>query len=300
MAAQAARRSGAPGAPARPYELAVEVRPPWPFRLRPESPDGLFRRRGQGIQRLLHVGCEPVHVGAVQPARDRVLLAARAASAEAAREGLTRWRFALGVDEDHREFYERFGGDRYIGRSVRARPHLRVFRRPDPWEALAWAITEQLIEFGRAVVIQRRLVAAFGRRCAVTGLRDSPAADVLGALAPARLAAFDMPQHRASTLRRAAIEVASGRVDLFEPDHEAGWQRLRAISGIGPWTIEMLALTGQGRYDHVPAGDLGFLKLVGRIATGNPKARADEAEVRGFFERYGEWKGLAGHYLMAG
>ena len=60
----------------------------------------------------------------------------------------------------------------------------------------------------------------------------------------------------------------------------------------------MLALHGQGRMDVVPAGDLGFLKIVGRLVTGNPRARADEAEVRGFFERYGEWKGLAGVHLM--
>ena len=60
----------------------------------------------------------------------------------------------------------------------------------------------------------------------------------------------------------------------------------------------MLSLYGQGHYDRVPAGDLGYLKLVGRLTTGRPKARADEAEVRGFFERYGEWKGLAGTYLI--
>ncbi len=60
----------------------------------------------------------------------------------------------------------------------------------------------------------------------------------------------------------------------------------------------MLGLHGQGRMDVVPAGDLGFLKIVGRLMTGNPRARADEAEVRGFFERYGEWKGLAGVHLM--
>ena len=60
----------------------------------------------------------------------------------------------------------------------------------------------------------------------------------------------------------------------------------------------MLSLYGQGHYDLVPAGDLGYIKLVGRLSTGNPRARADEAEVRGFFERYGEWKGLAGAYLF--
>ena len=277
--------------------LRVDVRPAWPFRLRGNSPDGLFRRRGDGVQRLLHVGDVPVHVGAVQASADRVIFGARSIDAGAAAEGIRRMRFATGVDDDRREFHDRFAGDRYIGRAVREVPHLRVHRRTDPWEALAAAITEQLIEIERAVVIQRRLIAALGRRCRVTGLRDGPPASVIAGEAPARLASFDMPQHRASTLRRAAIEVARGRVDLRAPDHEAGWRRLRAIPGIGDWTLEMLALSGQGRDDQIPAGDLGYIKLVGRITTGRPKARADIPEVRGFFERYGEYKGLAGEYL---
>ena len=59
----------------------------------------------------------------------------------------------------------------------------------------------------------------------------------------------------------------------------------------------MLALYGQGHHDRVPAGDLGYLKLVGRVTTGNPQARVDEPAVRAFFDRYGDWKGLAGEYL---
>jgi 3-methyladenine DNA glycosylase/8-oxoguanine DNA glycosylase len=59
----------------------------------------------------------------------------------------------------------------------------------------------------------------------------------------------------------------------------------------------MVALHGLGRLDAVPAADLGYLKLVGRYLTGRPKAVADEAEVRGFFESYAPWAGLAGEYL---
>ena len=47
----------------------------------------------------------------------------------------------------------------------------------------------------------------------------------------------------------------------------------------------------------MPAGDLGYLKIVGRLKTGQRHARAEEAEVRELFEPYGEWKGLAGEYL---
>jgi 3-methyladenine DNA glycosylase/8-oxoguanine DNA glycosylase len=166
-----------------------------------------------------------------------------------------------------------------------------------PWEALSNAVTEQLIEFERAVAIQRRMIAALGFRCPETGLRDAPAPAAVAAAAPARLAAMDLAPTRALTLRRAAVEVAAGRVDLFAADPMPGWRRLRSIPGIGPWTLEVLALYGQGHHDRVPAADLGYLKLVGRVTTGNPKARADEQAVRSFFDRYGDWKGLAGEYL---
>ena len=104
----------------------------------------------------------------------------------------------------------------------------------------------------------------------------------------------DLAAARAIALRRAAREVARGRVDLHDPEHERGWRRLRAIPGIGAWTVEMMALCGQGRYDQLPAGDLGLLKLVGRqLSGGDPRARAQEHEVRAFFAGYGEWAGLA-------
>ena len=280
-------------------EVRREVRPVWPFRLPGGGPDGVMRRRrGGGIERLLHVEGARGVVRVGQPARDRVILVAGADSPDVAEEAIARMRFALGLDDDLRPFYERFRFDPIIGRSLRARPHVRIIRRPDPFEALAWAICEQLIEFERAAAIQRRIVFALGRRCDTTGLRDLPAAATLAAVAPARLESFDLSAGRAVALRRAAGEVASGRADLTGPDHERAWRRLRAIPGIGRWTIEMLALYGQGRYDQLPAGDLGYLRMVGRMTTGNPRATASEDEVRAFFVRYGEWAGLAGAHLL--
>ena len=279
-------------------ELTREVRPVWPFRLPGGGADGVLRRRGATIERLLHVEGAQAVVRVAQPARDRVLLVAGADSPDVAEEAIARMRFALGVDDDLRPFYERFRFDPIIGRLVRARPHTRVIRRPDPFEALAWAITEQLIEFERAAAIQRRIVYRLGRRCDRTGLRDLPAAATLGGTAPALLQSFDLSAGRATALRRAAHEVATGRTDLAGPDHERGWRRLRAIPGIGSWTVEMLALYGQGRYDQIPAGDLGYLRIVGRLSSGSPRTVATEDEVRAFFEPYGEWAGLAGVHLL--
>jgi 3-methyladenine DNA glycosylase/8-oxoguanine DNA glycosylase len=95
--------------------------------------------------------------------------------------------------------------------------------------------------------------------------------------------------------------VASGRVDLRDDHHEAGWRRLRAIPGIGSWTIAVLALHGQGRHDVLPAGDLAYMKLVGRAqADGRPSARATEEEVLTWFAAYEGWMGLAGLHALGG
>ena len=109
--------------------------------------------------------------GCRRPAPQRVLFAARSASRPAAEAAIARMRLATGVDEDLRPFYERFAGDPMIGKAVRARPHVRIHRRAAPWEALAWSITEQLIELERALEIQRRLVRRV--RPPLPALRDA-------------------------------------------------------------------------------------------------------------------------------
>jgi 3-methyladenine DNA glycosylase/8-oxoguanine DNA glycosylase len=265
--------------------------------------DGVLRHRGGVLERLLHDGeGEPVVVRVAQAAPDSVLFGARAQTRTAASYGIERMRFALGVDDDLGPFHRLFAGDELIGRSVRGRPWLRVGRRPEPWEALAWAVCEQLIEYERAARIERRVVARLGRRWAAGddggNLRDLPTPQALAGTAPALLQSFDLAGVRALTLVRVAKEVARGRVDLHSPEHERGWKRLRKIPGIGAWTVEMMALRGQGRHDQLPAGDVGLLKLVGeKLSGGDPRARAQEHEVREFFAGYGEWAGLAAAHM---
>lgn len=284
------------------FAAAVRVRttPRWPLRLPGSGMDGVARRRGEVLERLLHVDGVPAIVRAAQDRGD-IVLGAWSADEAAAGEAVMRMRRALGVDDDLGPFIERFRWDPLIGASVRRRPHLRVRGRPVAFEALAWAICEQLIEFERAAGIERRIVWRYGAHDPVTGLRDVPSAARLAGAAPAELCALGLAEKRAIALVRCAREVASGRVDLDAADHEAGWARLRRIPEIGRWTIDMLALHGQGRLDQFPAGDLGFLKLVGRLRSGgDPDAYATEDEVRELFAPYGAWAGLAATHALGG
>jgi 3-methyladenine DNA glycosylase/8-oxoguanine DNA glycosylase len=267
--------------PTEALELRVEVRPLWPFRLtRRSGMDGLSPVRRGVLHRLLHDPVEqhehPVHVRVAQLSSGNVLIGARCARRESAERAIGRMRRALGVDLDLKAFHDEFRDDPLIGAAVRANPTVRPAGRPDAFEALAWAVTEQLIEYERAAAIQRRMVAVLGRRDEPSGLRNSPSASVFAGIAPARLEAFDLAASRSLALVKVAREVAAGRAVLDSSDPAV-----------------------QGRLDQIPAGDLSLIKLVGRLLSGgDPWARAEEWQVRDFFARFGRWQGLAASYAM--
>jgi 3-methyladenine DNA glycosylase/8-oxoguanine DNA glycosylase len=282
----------------------IEVRPVWPVRLRGETFAPPARRDGDVRVRLIHAGAAPVVLRAAQPADDRVALSATADDAAAARAGLARARFWTAVDDDLAEFHARFADDPLIGPSVRAEPWRRPFRRATAFEGLAWAVCEQLIDDERARDIKREILRRFGRRDPGSGLVDVPGAEQVAELRPAELEQCGLAPSRAVSLIRAAREVASGRVDLDTDDpgeRVAGWRRLRAIPGIGPWTLSMLALHGQGVHDALPAGDFAYRNLLGAARSGLPQGMASEDEVTAFLTPYAGWRGVAGwHLLMLG
>jgi len=284
---------GEAGAPTTVVE--VDVRPVGPYRLPPPGRDGLLRRRDGVFWRLLHDSAGLPVVVRAWPVAGAVRFRAEALSAEAAQRGIERMRFAFGVDHSLADFHQAFKRDPLLGPIIRRSPWVRPLRRPEPFEALAWAITEQLIETERAEDIQRRMVWRWGRR-GEHGLRDAPTAAALAGRAPAEFCAVDLAPKRALAMVEAAGEVASGRVDLIE--HERTWTRLLRIRNVGPWTIEKLALHGQGRDDMLPAGDLAYVKLVGRMLRMGRRATVEE--VREFFAPYAPFQGLAGLYLLRG
>jgi 3-methyladenine DNA glycosylase/8-oxoguanine DNA glycosylase len=209
---------------------------------------------------------------------------------------IERLRFAIGIDYDPREFQRRFRSDRLVGPLLRRMPGFRPQRRPWAWEALAGAVVGQLIEADRAARIERRIVGRWGPRAGAgqAELRDVPGAATIAGRAPAELTAMDLAPSRAAALRRVAVAVARG-CDLDQPGCD---RRLLAMPQIGPWTVQCLGLFGRGDMDSLPAGDLGYIKLVGRLA--GLGRRATVAEVEEFYAPYEPFRGLVGTLTLAG
>jgi DNA-3-methyladenine glycosylase II len=294
--------------------LEIEVRPRAPYRLPRGSDDRTLRIAGGVATRLLHVEGAPVLARAWQARDGRMLLRAEAvepalvrrhaAEDEAPRAGeeqlavaIERMRFVLGVDCDLGEFHRRFRRDPLLGPLIRRMPSFRPRLRVWPWEALAAAVVGQLIEAQRAVGIERRIVGRWGARLGEgrAQLRDVPSAATLAGRAPAELESMDLSPNRALALWRVARAVAAGRCQIETP---AADRRLLAMPQIGPWTVQCLRLFGRGEMDALPAGDLGYIKLVGRLA--GLGRRATVPEVEEFYAPYQPYRGLVGSLTLAG
>ena len=298
----------------RPIE--VEVRPPSPFRMPRGSSDRTLRVRGGVAARLLHVDGCPVLVRAWQPARGRVRFRAEAvdpklvtvppiaggpcgggAGPEQLERAIERMRCALWVDVDLSDFYRRFRRDRLVGPLIRRMPDFRPSGRPWPWEALAAAVVGQLIEARRAAQIERRIAGRWGPRLGEgrTALRDVPGPTAIAGRAPAELEQMELVGKRAVALRRLARDVAAGRCRIEDPGADG---RLLATPQIGPWTIQCLGLFGRNEVDSLPAGDLGYIKLIGRL-NGHGR-RATIPEVEEFYAPYQPYRGLVGALTLSG
>jgi 3-methyladenine DNA glycosylase/8-oxoguanine DNA glycosylase len=312
--------------------IEVVVRPVAPLRMpRLVGGDRVFRLRGPWLERLLVLDDQPMIVRVREGGRGDFVFAAEPvdpallegpgcsdlheAGREALEAGVARMRFSLGVDDDLGDFYRAFRQDPVLGRAISGRLQNRPMRRPVAWEALLWAITEQLIEYRRAARIQRQMIRRFGIRLAPgaperseganrslprsprgrdeSSLVTVPSPAAIATAAPAELEACGLSPRRAIAMMKVAREVAAGRVD---PEAGSEDRRLLAIPEIGPWTIACLALRGRGEPDALLAGDLGQVKLVGYLEGLGRLAEVEEVEA--FYAPYAPWRGLAGEYLV--
>ncbi len=193
-------------------------------------------------------------------------------------------RFMLALDDDTTGFHRAFVRDPLLGPSVRHLRGLRPLRKATVTHAVVRAVCGQLIQASRALEIERSVLRACGT--------DPPTRDALRRLAPARLTGCGLTAGRAATLTRLArtIDLEALRT-TSHPLERLGRER-----GIGPWSVGVVALQGLGRFDAGLVDDLALVKLLASLRGRWP----DPGETAELFEPYGEWKGLASIFLLAG
>ncbi|MCL7942492.1 DNA-3-methyladenine glycosylase 2 family protein [Marinobacter sp. ATCH36] len=174
-------------------------------------------------------------------------------------------------------------------------PGLRVPGCWDRFEFAVRAILGQQISVAAARTLAGRVVTGYGaplpeQLVAGTGIthRFPTPAEIAGQ----PLDHIGLTRSRTETLARVVARFAEP--GFTELDGSTLLDQLAKLRGIGPWTLNYLALRGLGDPDAFPATDLGILKAAALIgAPDNAKALAHHAEC------WRPWRAYAAQYLWA-
>jgi DNA-3-methyladenine glycosylase II len=163
------------------------------------------------------------------------------------------------------EIDRNLSADPWLASLVKARPGLRVPGSFSGFELIVRTIVGQQVSVKGATTIIGRLVQRAGSRVDANVIEQLkwqfPTPD---ALARVNLDKVGMPGKRIETLQRIAAAVASGELVLSvtHDDMEDRRRQLLAMPGIGPWTVEYIAMRAWRDPDAWPASDLVLMNLM--------------------------------------
>ncbi len=208
---------------------------------------------------------------------------------------INRCRRLLDLDADPVAIDELLGRDPVLGPLVRENPGRRIPQTVDGAEFAIRAVLGQQVSTAAARTHAARLAAAHGVPVTDAGgglTRVFPAPSDLADLDPAALA---LPQKRRSTLVALIASLASDDIDLGAGgDWREARARLEDLPGVGPWTVETIAMRALGDPDAFPATDLGIRRAAGELALpATPAALVHRAAA------WRPWRGYAAQHLWA-
>lgn len=149
---------------------------------------------------------------------------------------------------------------------VRATPGLRVHTDADVFEVGVRTVIGQQVSVAGARTLTSRMVTAVGTPAdlgeGLTHLFPTP--EQVAATAPED---FAMPRSRGRALVGLARAVVAGDVDLGTPDVRA---RLLGLPGIGPWSVDHVAMRSLGDPDVFLPTDIGVRRAAERLGTDLP------------------------------
>jgi len=202
-------------------------------------------------------------------------------------------RGALDLDADVAAINGALGRDPALAADVLAHPVVRLPGALDPFELAVRAVLGQQVTVKAATTLTARLVDSIGSPIDTghPGLdRLFPTPGRLAEAGAERIGRLGMPRARAETVARLATAVADGHLCLTRGAIALGRSGLASLAGrgqgggIGPWTLEYVALRGLGDPDAFPLGDAGL-----RLAFSGELAVASES--------WRPWRGYAAAHL---
>jgi len=196
------------------------------------------------------------------PAKSTVRVEASAGLAKAVPHVLARIKRLFDLSCNPAEIEERLGTLPLEDRT----PGIRVPGAFDGFETAVRAILGQQVTVKAATTLAGRFAAAFGDPIETPHpslTRIFPSASRVAHATPGEIAARGIVGRRAEAILTLAREVANGslRLDPGAPVEET-MEKLRALPGVGEWTVQYVAMRVLGWPDAFPHGDIGLMKAL--------------------------------------
>ncbi len=246
-----------------------------------------------GYHRTVRVGSRAAVVS-LAPAAGHVAAVLRLQDTRDLAPVIARCRRLLDLDADPVAIDAHLAADPRIADLVAAHPGRRVPRTVDGAELALRMVLGQQVSTAAARTHASRIVQAVGEvvETPVPGLTHLfPTPEAVAGVDPELLR---FPETRRRTLRTLAHALADG-LDLG-PGADVAEARaaLLALNGIGPWTVESVAMRALGDPDAFPASDLGLLNTARRRGIATTAATLLWAA-----EQWRPWRSYATQYLWA-
>lgn len=202
----------------------------------------------------------------------------------------------LGLRIDPAPFEASAADDALFAPLVARERGLRVIQSATIFEALSWAIIGQQINLSFAIALRRTFISLAGRAHR-DGLWCYPDAVDAARLDLDQLTSRKFSRAKAETLLRLARLAADGALDLRrDADPLDVGERLLAVKGIGPWTVNYALLRGYGFADCSLEGDVAVRTAIGRLLGAE---RPNLPEAAAFLQAYRPHRTMAAAHLWA-
>ncbi|MEM1416018.1 MAG: DNA-3-methyladenine glycosylase 2 family protein, partial [Myxococcota bacterium] len=207
----------------------------------------------------------------------------------------------LGVDDDPDSFEPAAGSERGT-RTLRqlrdAHRGLRLGVATSLFEVLLTVVYQQRVTWKDATFAHAEMIRRYGEPApGPAGLRLPPPPERLATLGYADFHPAGVERKRAETIRRCA-RLAERLEALRDATHADAAERLRALPGIGPWTVGMVMGLGLGDPDAVAEGDYHLPNVIAWVMEG--VARSDDERMLELLAPYAGQRWRVVRLLMAG
>jgi AraC family transcriptional regulator of adaptative response / DNA-3-methyladenine glycosylase II len=208
---------------------------------------------------------------------------------------IARCRRLLDLDADPEAVAEVLAEDPMVAREVAKAPGRRIPGTLDEAELALRVVLGQQVSTTAARTHAARLVGRHGTPMSDSGGELTHLFPSIQDLAEVDPATLGLPTSRQRCFVVLVNALASGAVEI---GIGADWDRTRvqlgAMTGIGPWTVEMIAMRALGDPDAFPAADMGVRKGAAWLGLPGTATGLDRHS-----QRWRPWRSYAVQYLWA-